>query len=211
MNILCSDVEFAGLEIKFLDRQNASTLSSVICYRYRIWSCICPVRCCHDDISMNRSNDFDKTDRKYSLSPTDVIIRFWRSKVKGHGHCRPKYVVANASTSTLRRRGLFSSFTNKLIDWLIETVSAAYATQYEHKGLRSITGYGISITRGAAAGMSFTFSLLLLTMCRNIFTRLRETVLNLYIPFDSHVEFHKIVAYTALMFTSTSGGCSQVV
>ena len=75
--------------------------------------------------------------------------------------------------------------------------------QYEHKGLRSITGYGISITRGAAAGMSFTFSLLLLTMCRNIITRLRETVLNLYIPFDSHVEFHKVVAYTALAFTST--------
>jgi len=49
--------------------------------------------------------------------------------------------------------------------------------------------------------MSFTFSLLLLTMCRNIITRLRETVLNLYIPFDFHVEFHKIVAYTALVFT----------
>ena len=76
--------------------------------------------------------------------------------------------------------------------------------QYEHKGPRSITGYGISITRGAAAGMSFTFSLLLLTMCRNIITKLRETVLNLYIPFDSHVVFHKIVAYTALLFTGTS-------
>jgi len=75
--------------------------------------------------------------------------------------------------------------------------------EYEHKGLRSVTGYGVSITRGAAAGMSFTFSLLLLTMCRNIITRLRETVLNLYVPFDSHVEFHKIVAYTALLFTST--------
>ena len=74
--------------------------------------------------------------------------------------------------------------------------------EYEHKGLRSVTGYGVSITRGAAAGMSFTFSLLLLTMCRNIITRLRETVLNLYVPFDSHVEFHKIVAYTALLFTS---------
>jgi len=80
----------------------------------------------------------------------------------------------------------------------------AYAVRYEHKGLRSISGYGISITRGAAAGMSFTFSLLLLTMCRNIITKLRETVLNLYIPFDSHVEFHKIVAYAALIFTSTS-------
>jgi len=83
--------------------------------------------------------------------------------------------------------------------------------QYEHKGLRSITGYGVSITRGAAAGMSFTFSLLLLTMCRNIITCLRETVFNLYIPFDSHVEFHKIVAYTALLFTSTNVRSSRIV
>jgi dual oxidase len=61
--------------------------------------------------------------------------------------------------------------------------------------------YGISMTRGAAAVMSFTFSLLLLTMCRNIITWLRGTFLNLHIPFDSHVAFHKVVAWTALFFT----------
>jgi len=98
----------------------------------------------------------------------------------------------------LRRKSHFTSSNHRRF------VCAAYAMQYEHKGLRSITGYGISITRGAAAGMSFTFSLLLLTMCRNIITKLRETVFNLYIPFDSHVEFHKVVAYTALVFTSKS-------
>jgi len=82
--------------------------------------------------------------------------------------------------------------------------------QYEHKGLRSITGCGISITRGAAAGMSFTFSLLPLTMCLNTITRLRETFLNLYIPFDSNVEFHKIVAYTALVFTGISNELNRI-
>lgn len=76
-----------------------------------------------------------------------------------------------------------------------------YAVEQEHRGWRSIAGYGVSLTRGAAAGMSFAFSLLLLTMCRNIITKLRETVLNLYIPFDYNVAFHKVVAYTALFFS----------
>ncbi|KAK2144834.1 hypothetical protein LSH36_726g01008 [Paralvinella palmiformis] len=76
-----------------------------------------------------------------------------------------------------------------------------FSVEKEHMGLRSLTGYGLSVTRGAAASMSFTFSLLLLTMCRNIITVLRETVLNHFIPFDDHVAFHKHVAYVALFFT----------
>jgi len=31
---------------------------------------------------MNALNSFDKTDRDYSLTPTDDLISFWRSKVK---------------------------------------------------------------------------------------------------------------------------------
>lgn len=52
--------------------------------------------------------------------------------------------------------------------------------------------------------MSFSFSVLLLTMCRNFITLLRQTFLNLYVPFDSNVAFHKIIAYTALVFTGKS-------
>jgi len=49
---------------------------------------------------MNGFNNFDETDREYSLSPTDDLVSFWWSKVKGQGHSRPKY----ASTSMLVRR-----------------------------------------------------------------------------------------------------------
>ncbi|KAK7092277.1 hypothetical protein V1264_008051 [Littorina saxatilis] len=76
-----------------------------------------------------------------------------------------------------------------------------YTVEREHSGLRQLMSYGISITRGAAASMSFTFSFLLLTMCRNSITYLRSTLVNLFIPFDSHVSFHKLVAWTALFFT----------
>jgi len=65
-----------------------------------------------------------------------------------------------------------------------------------------MAGYGVTITRGAASVQMFTYSTLLVTMCRNIITRLRETFLNRFIPFDSAVEMHKIVAMQALFFTS---------
>ncbi|XP_076455954.1 dual oxidase 2-like [Babylonia areolata] len=77
-----------------------------------------------------------------------------------------------------------------------------YTVEREHSGLRLLMSYGISMTRGAAAAMSFSFSFLLLTMCRNSITYLRSTVANLFIPFDSHVSFHKLVAWTALFFTA---------
>jgi len=35
---------------------------------------------------MNALNNFDKTDREYSIAPTDDPIRFW---IQGQGHSRP--------------------------------------------------------------------------------------------------------------------------
>lgn len=71
----------------------------------------------------------------------------------------------------------------------------------EHAGLRRITGYGVSITRGAASAMMFTFSCLLVTVCRNTITFLRETFLHMFIPFDAALEFHKYIAVLAALFT----------
>ncbi|KAH7965065.1 hypothetical protein HPB49_003278 [Dermacentor silvarum] len=71
----------------------------------------------------------------------------------------------------------------------------------EHMDLRHVMGVGIAITRGSAASLSFCYSLLLLTMCRNLITKIRELPLQQYMPLDSHVQFHKIVALTALFFS----------
>jgi len=76
-----------------------------------------------------------------------------------------------------------------------------YSYLSEHTDLRHVMGVGIAVTRGSAASLSFCYSLLLLTMCRNLITKIRECSLHQYIPLDSHVQFHKIVAYTALFFT----------
>ena len=77
-----------------------------------------------------------------------------------------------------------------------------YSYLSEHMDLRHVMGYGIAVTRGSAASLSFCYSLLLLTMCRNLITKIREIPIHQYIPLDSHVQFHKIVAMTGLVFTS---------
>ncbi|XP_014669047.1 PREDICTED: dual oxidase-like [Priapulus caudatus] len=79
---------------------------------------------------------------------------------------------------------------------------AHYCVLSENNDLRRVMGHGICVTRGAAHVMSFTFSLLLLTVCRHIITALRDTVINQYIPLDSALEFHKIVACTSAFFTA---------
>lgn len=78
---------------------------------------------------------------------------------------------------------------------------ADYSFMAEHTDLRHIMGVGIAITRGSAASLSFCYSILLLTMCRNLLTKLKEFSIQQYIPLDSHIQFHKIAACTALFFS----------
>uniref|UniRef100_A0A6I8QWT5 NAD(P)H oxidase (H2O2-forming) n=1 Tax=Xenopus tropicalis TaxID=8364 RepID=A0A6I8QWT5_XENTR len=76
-----------------------------------------------------------------------------------------------------------------------------YAFESQHRGISEVTMPGIIISRGTAASISFMFSYILLTMCRNLITFLRETFLNQYIPFDAAVDFHRLVAKTAIILT----------
>ncbi|XP_063910993.1 dual oxidase isoform X1 [Zophobas morio] len=76
-----------------------------------------------------------------------------------------------------------------------------YSFMAEHTDLRHIMGVGIAITRGSAASLSFCYSILLLTMSRNLLTKLKEFSIQQYIPLDTHIQFHKIAACTALFFS----------
>ena len=79
--------------------------------------------------------------------------------------------------------------------------SADYAFAAHHKGITDTTRVGIILSRGTAASISFMFSYILLTMCRNLITFLRETFLNRYVPFDAAVDFHRLIASTAIVLT----------
>ncbi|XP_029431202.1 dual oxidase 1-like isoform X2 [Rhinatrema bivittatum] len=76
-----------------------------------------------------------------------------------------------------------------------------YAYESQHTGIAQVTLIGIIISRGTAASISFMYSYILLTMCRNLITFLRETFLNCYIPFDAAVDFHRLIANAAIILT----------
>jgi dual oxidase len=76
-----------------------------------------------------------------------------------------------------------------------------YSVEREHSGLRHIAGYGVTVTRGAASAQMFCYATLLLTMCRNTITHLRETFLHKFIPFDAFVSMHKYIARLGLFFS----------
>ncbi|CAH2273697.1 dual oxidase 2-like [Pelobates cultripes] len=68
-------------------------------------------------------------------------------------------------------------------------------------GISQTTYVGLIVSRGSAASVSFMFSYMLLTMCRNLITFLRETFLNRYIPFDAAVDFHRWIAMSAVVLS----------
>ncbi|XP_039744178.1 dual oxidase 1 isoform X2 [Pteropus medius] len=76
-----------------------------------------------------------------------------------------------------------------------------YAFASPSSGIAETTFVGIILSRGTAASISFMFSYILLTMCRNLITFLRETFLNRYVPFDAAVDFHRLIASTAIVLT----------
>ncbi|XP_006883008.1 PREDICTED: dual oxidase 2 [Elephantulus edwardii] len=74
-----------------------------------------------------------------------------------------------------------------------------YSFTSPSSGISQTTFVGIILSRGTAASVSFMFSYILLTMCRNLITFLRETFLNRYIPFDAAVDFHRWIAMAAVI------------
>uniref|UniRef100_A0A8C5UZU3 NAD(P)H oxidase (H2O2-forming) n=1 Tax=Microcebus murinus TaxID=30608 RepID=A0A8C5UZU3_MICMU len=74
-----------------------------------------------------------------------------------------------------------------------------YAFASPPTDIAETTYVGIILSRGTAASVSFMFSYILLTMCRNLITFLRETFLNRYIPFDAAVDFHRWIAMAAVV------------
>lgn len=63
------------------------------------------------------------------------------------------------------------------------------------------------MARGSAAAISFLFPYMLLTVCRNLITLCRETFLNRYVPFDAAIDFHRLMAMTAVVLSGRRSGC----
>ncbi|XP_063053869.1 dual oxidase 1-like [Engraulis encrasicolus] len=77
-----------------------------------------------------------------------------------------------------------------------------YSLQAVSSGVPEVSAVGVVVSRGSAAAISFLFPYMLLTVCRNLITRCRETFLNRYVPFDAAIDFHRVMAMTAIVLTA---------
>ncbi|XP_074321979.1 respiratory burst oxidase homolog protein C-like [Apium graveolens] len=80
--------------------------------------------------------------------------------------------------------------------WLGITASLfAYKyLQYKNKAAYEVMGVCVCLAKGAAETLKFNMALILLPVCRNTITWLRnKTRLGVAVPFDSNIKFHQII------------------
>ncbi|URD72490.1 respiratory burst oxidase [Musa troglodytarum] len=66
--------------------------------------------------------------------------------------------------------------------------------QYRRRSAFQVMGYCVCIAKAAAETLKLNMALILVTVCRNMLTRLRSTAVNSIFPFDDSINFHKIIA-----------------
>lgn len=72
----------------------------------------------------------------------------------------------------------------------------------DYSEIRSLLHTSLPIARGAAAVLNLCSAFLLLPMCRNLISLARRIrFLKRVIPFDDHIEFHKIIACSIVFWT----------
>ncbi|KAI8523922.1 hypothetical protein RHMOL_Rhmol13G0109100 [Rhododendron molle] len=64
-----------------------------------------------------------------------------------------------------------------------------------------VLGYCLCIAKGSAEALKFNMALILLPVCRRTLTKLRETFLGTFIPFDDNINFHKLIALAIAILT----------
>lgn len=67
--------------------------------------------------------------------------------------------------------------------------------QYRQRAVFDIMGYCVCVAKGGAEMTKFNMALILLPVCRNTITWLRNhTNLGVSVPFDDNINFHKVIA-----------------
>ncbi|XP_010523349.1 PREDICTED: respiratory burst oxidase homolog protein A isoform X2 [Tarenaya hassleriana] len=67
--------------------------------------------------------------------------------------------------------------------------------QYQNRAAYDVMGVCVCIAKGAAETLKLNMALILLPVCRNTITWLRnKTILNAVVPFDDNLNFHKVIA-----------------
>ncbi|XP_071692611.1 respiratory burst oxidase homolog protein C-like [Rutidosis leptorrhynchoides] len=68
--------------------------------------------------------------------------------------------------------------------------------QYKNRAAYDVMGHCVSVAKGAAETLKLNMALILLPVCRNTITWLRnKTKLGVVVPFDDNLNFHKVIAF----------------
>lgn len=66
--------------------------------------------------------------------------------------------------------------------------------QYRHRAVFHVMGYCVCVAKGGAETLKFNMALILLPVCRNIITWIRnKTRVGDVLPFDDNLNFHKVL------------------
>lgn len=65
----------------------------------------------------------------------------------------------------------------------------------------TLLGFSLPVARGSASVLNFNCGAILITVCRNLITLLRNTFINRIIPLDKNITFHQVIAWTILLMT----------
>ncbi|XP_019087349.1 PREDICTED: putative respiratory burst oxidase homolog protein G, partial [Camelina sativa] len=81
--------------------------------------------------------------------------------------------------------------------WLtIMAILFAYKyIQYKNRAVYEVLGHCVCLAKGAAETLKLNMALILLPVCRNTITWLRnKTRFGVFVPFDDNINFHKVIA-----------------
>lgn len=77
----------------------------------------------------------------------------------------------------------------------------AQSTSPLYESFRAIVSHGYPIARASAEVISFCSAVLLIPVCKNIVTFLRQTFLSHVIPFNLNIKFHRLLGMSVGVFS----------
>ncbi|KAJ3100060.1 hypothetical protein HDU96_010473 [Phlyctochytrium bullatum] len=116
-----------------------------------------------------------------------------------------------------RRSKLYVEFRNWMINdgpthiflflWIVLNILLFFFTYNyymitpDYRAFRFILGPTLGVARGAAANLNVSCGIILLPVCRNLISLLRNTPLARIVPFDRNIDFHRILGFTICFWT----------
>uniref|UniRef100_UPI003AAC009E dual oxidase 1 isoform X1 n=1 Tax=Centroberyx gerrardi TaxID=166262 RepID=UPI003AAC009E len=184
------ELQFAQLNVKGMEKQGKKRLS-----RDQRVSFICPAS------SSNKTDGQEirrRQGKKLGLHTPKVYVNPKREQYK-RNPIKQKIQHFKRFVENYRRHIVCFIIVYGIVAGVSLERCYYYGLQADSTGIPETSVVGIIVSRGSAAGISFLFPYMLLTVCRNLITLCRETFLNRYIPFDAAIDFHRFMAMTAII------------